>query len=356
MPSDSNEVDSQEIEASSSYPPARSPARSRRGSGAFDTKSNLQKVPPPPPRRSSSTGNDDKWKNASLSSSNPDLFGRRYSSDRNFFERKHLVDRHSSDMKKPLPGVGEGRSQSIIEAAKEGLVMKQSPKVHREVLSIWEDMQHQQGQMSHRSPMPKRSTLGLLHESPRKSPRIKRPTVEAQLSEGQIYSNRSPMSKRSVVAGSYNRANSVPTQRSNDINHGSNYNRKNSHNLQNESYSRNSNFNSSSDLQFSVQCFSHSMERFDDSIDNKNPMYPDPPVQEEYRPDPDEETSLYEDSFNTFDTNRITHRDEYSDAHDERQPVNTLDRCIDSLLCIFPKVEPLPWKTFFLLASCCALP
>jgi hypothetical protein len=98
------------------------------------------------------------------------------------------------------------------------------------------------------------------------------------------------------------------------------------------------------------------MERFDDSIDNKNPMYPDPPVQEEYRPDPDEETSLYEDSFNTFDTNRITHRDEYSDAHDERQPVNTLDRCIDSLLCIFPKVEPLPWKTFFLLASCCALP
>ena len=55
----------------------------------------------------------------------------------------------------------------------------------------------------------------------------------------------------------------------------------------------------------------------------------------------------------------------YSDHHVLRVPNDdrtfvttqtTFDRCIDSLMCIFPKVEPLPWTTYFLLSLWCALP
>ena len=35
---------------------------------------------------------------------------------------------------------------------------------------------------------------------------------------------------------------------------------------------------------------------------------------------------------------------------------SALDICIDSLICIFPKVEPLPWPTYFLLSLWCAIP
>jgi len=51
-------------------------------------------------------------------------------------------------------------------------------------------------------------------------------------------------------------------------------------------------------------------------------------------------------------------RIEALNASDEEVEENKtqLARLVDSLLCIFPKVEPLPWKTFFALSAWCCVP
>ena len=53
-------------------------------------------------------------------------------------------------------------------------------------------------------------------------------------------------------------------------------------------------------------------------------------------------------------TNTMTRRD--GEEPSEVTNKTAFERFIESLLCIFPKVEPLPWSTFFLLSLWCALP
>lgn len=73
------------------------------------------------------------------------------------------------------------------------------------------------------------------------------------------------------------------------------------------------------------------------------------------RPDPNGDLA-WSESFNEngtslSDIHVLSHyRDEPADGR------SALDRCIDSFLCIFPKVEPLPWPTYYLLSLWCAIP
>lgn len=77
-----------------------------------------------------------------------------------------------------------------------------------------------------------------------------------------------------------------------------------------------------------------------------------------WRPDPDPSGRFVDsgDSNNVGldTTNNMTRRD--GEEPSEVTNKTAFERFIESLLCIFPKVEPLPWSTFFLLSLWCALP
>ena len=72
-------------------------------------------------------------------------------------------------------------------------------------------------------------------------------------------------------------------------------------------------------------------------------------------------TGLYEypEECDRFSENGSGSNDINAQIHYDNKPFdrrNIWDGCIDSLMCIFPKVEPLPWSTFFLLSLWCAIP
>jgi hypothetical protein len=75
-----------------------------------------------------------------------------------------------------------------------------------------------------------------------------------------------------------------------------------------------------------------------------------------WRPDPSSSEMLTDSGNTTNHSGAHVLSREYDDESSDRSGVNAFERCIESLMCIFPKVEPLPWSTFFLLSLWCALP
>eukprot|EP00804_Cyclotella_cryptica_P010313 CCRYP_012242-RA/>CCRYP_012242-RA protein AED:0.10 eAED:0.10 QI:0/0.84/0.75/1/0.73/0.55/20/4684/1413 len=162
----------------------------------------------------------------------------------------------------------------------------------------------------------------------------------------------------------YNRANSVPDERTNPPN--------------NDKF-RDRALSSSMGSEFRGLDKSHSSSS--SAANNNNRVLQLEPMERErdnsYPPDHDNDdndaakdffhdntTALQPYPLEESDTSLDNHSLHLYDEEDEsvdstklpRQNANTWDRLIDSLLCIFPKVEPLPWKTFFLLSFWCALP
>jgi hypothetical protein len=78
-----------------------------------------------------------------------------------------------------------------------------------------------------------------------------------------------------------------------------------------------------------------------------------------WRPDPDSDSFADNErnnpgnEVNLHSTQTRRHGDDLSSGSES---YTAFERFLESLMCIFPKVEPLPWSTYFLLLLWCALP
>jgi hypothetical protein len=78
-----------------------------------------------------------------------------------------------------------------------------------------------------------------------------------------------------------------------------------------------------------------------------------------WRPDPDSDSFADNERNNLgneVNFHSVPTRQQGDDLSSGSESYTAFERFLESLMCIFPKVEPLPWSTYFLLLLWCALP